>query len=76
MLLRSLYQDLSFLQLVRSGRDIVGALARSDRMELREIVRMLFRLRALRDRYPSASLRIAVVTFLGLAAYLVARRSG
>jgi hypothetical protein len=76
MLFRSLYQDLSFLQPVRSGRDIVGALARSDRMELREIVRMLFRLRALRDRYPSASLRIAVGTLLGLAAYLVARRSG
>jgi hypothetical protein len=55
---------------------MVGALARPDTMELREIVRMLFRLRALRDRYPSASLRIAVVTLLGLAAYLVARRSG
>jgi hypothetical protein len=44
-------------------------------MELREIVRMLYQLRALRDRYPSASLRIAVVSGIGLAAYLMARLS-
>ena len=75
MLFRSLYQDLSFLQPVRSGRDIVGALARPDRMELREIVRMLYRLRALRDRYPSASMRSAVVSGIGFAAYLMARLS-
>ena len=44
-------------------------------MELRGIVRMLYQLRALRDRYPSASMRIGVVSGIGLAAYLVARLS-
>lgn len=75
MFLRSLYQDLIFLQLSRLGRDLVGPLARPDKMELRERVRMLYRFRALRDRYPSASLRIAVVSGIGLAAFLVARLS-
>jgi len=54
---------------------MVGALARPDNMELREIVRMLYRLRALRDRSPSGSMRIAVVSGIGLAAYLMARLS-
>ena len=45
-------------------------------MELLVIVRMFYRLRALRDRYPAASVRIAVVSVIGLAAYLVARRAG
>jgi hypothetical protein len=44
-------------------------------MELRETVKMLYRLRALRDRYRSASMRIAVVRGIGLAAYLATRRS-
>ena len=39
MLFRSLYQDLIVLQPVRSGCDIVDALARPDKMELREIVK-------------------------------------
>jgi hypothetical protein len=36
---------------------------------------MLYRLRALKERYPSASMRIAVVSGIGLAAYLMARLS-
>jgi hypothetical protein len=37
---------------------------------------MFYRLRALRDRYPNTSVGIAVVSVIGLAAYLVARRAG
>jgi hypothetical protein len=37
---------------------------------------MFYRLRALRDRYPNASVSIAVVGVIGLAAYLLARRAG
>jgi hypothetical protein len=37
---------------------------------------MFYRLRAFRDRYPAVSVGIAVVSVIGLAAYLVARRVG
>jgi hypothetical protein len=37
---------------------------------------MFYRLRALRDRYPNASVGIAVVSVIGLAPYLVVRRFG
>ena len=36
---------------------------------------MFYRLRALRDRYPSASIRIVGFGGIGLAAYLMARLS-
>ncbi len=36
---------------------------------------MLYRLRALRDRYPTARVRFVVLGGIGLAAYLVARLS-